>query len=383
MNLSSQTVTIEDLPVGIFELDYNKQLLDANLRFCKLSGRPKSKLLGDQWINTIHPDDKTSCIQAIAKCLKYKSLNKIEFRFKVGKKKDIWIQCHLAPQRNKKKIIGLVFDINDFKQTEAALQKLASFDPLTKLPNRYFFEEILTKCLMRSLRNDNTLALFYLDVDFFKNVNDFFGHGIGDKFLIEVGHRLKENIRVTDYLVRLGGDEFAIILEDISNIHTISFAAKRIINAFKKPFMLDKNEIMSSVSIGISVYPDEKTNEKTIIQHADQALYQAKTCGRACYKYYNKMMQHQLERYMLITEYLHHAISENQFELYYQPKINLETQSLVGMEALLRWHNPVINSSPDEFITIAEETGLMNEIGDWGLGYNHSHQAIQCMVQLY
>ncbi len=357
------------MPVGIFKLNKKKQMLYVNQYFCNISGCSETQLLGEKWLNSIHPNDLLSFINPLEESMEKVTSYQFECRFIDADKKEIWILCHVAPEKTKGTkvdFIGIVTDISELKKTQDALQKLATFDPLTKLPNRYLFEELLAKSLSRAKRNKTTLALLYLDVDFFKNVNDFFGHGIGDDFLKEIGNRLRQSVRTEDFIARLGGDEFAIILEDIVNIRVINIAAQRIIDDFSKPFTIGKNEIISSLSVGISVFPLEGTTAVTIVQHADQALYQAKDSGRNCYKYYNQTMQNQLKRYMLIVEQLRNAILENQFELYYQPKINVQNYALVGMEALLRWNNPVIkNASPAEFITIAEETGLMNKIGDW------------------
>jgi diguanylate cyclase (GGDEF)-like protein/PAS domain S-box-containing protein len=360
-----QKISIHQMPIGIFKINLNKQMTYVNQYFCNISGYSESQLLGDQWLNAIHPEDQQSFIISLEKSREVGIPHKFECRFIDQNKNEIWVLCHLAPE-NAVDYIGIVTDISELKKTQSALQKLASFDPLTKLPNRYLFEELLIKSLARAERHHNTLALLYIDLDFFKKVNDFFGHGIGDDFLKEVGTRLRQSVRSEDFIVRLGGDEFAIILEDTLNFNRISIAAQRLIDDFSKPFFIGGNEIISSLSIGISVYPDEGTNAVTIVQHADQALYQAKQSGRNCYKYYNKTMQRQLDRYMLVVEHLRNAIQENEFELYYQPKIDVEKNALVGMEALLRWNNLHIgNASPAEFISIAEETGLMNKIGDW------------------
>lgn len=364
-----KNISLRNMPVGIFKIDHNKHICYVNQYFCTISRYPKSELIGEKWLSKIHPEDQQSFITPLEKKMEVVYPYKFQFRFIDSNKDEVWVLCQMVLEPGEKTTInhlGIITDISELKQTQAALQKLARYDPLTKLPNRYLFEELLVKSLVRAKRNGNTLALFYIDVDFFKNVNDFLGHHVGDEFLKEIGSRLKKNVRLQDFVARLGGDEFAIILEDIHNITTINMAAHRLIDGFKKPFMIGENEITSTISIGISVFPDEKTTAKTIVQHADQALYQAKQSGRNCYKYYNKIMQQKLERYMLIVENLHIAIEENQFELYYQPKIDAHTHLLVGLEALIRWNTPyVTNPSPAEFITIAEETGLMHKIGDW------------------
>lgn len=362
-----QKISLLNLPVGICKIDHNKKMIYINKYFSKISGYPKEKLLGEHWQNAIHQEDQQTFLLALTESMQAASDYEFEFRF-AHQENDVWVHCHLVPEKNGHAIvdyIGTITNITAFKKSQVALQQLAGFDPLTHLPNRYLFEDILIKSLMRSNRNKTKLALFYIDIDYFKNVNDFYGHGIGDTFLKEVGNRLKHSVRMTDFIVRLGGDEFAIIFEDIRNISAINQCAQQIIDEFQKPFCIGEHEISSTLSIGISVYPDEETNAETIVQHADQALYQAKDSGRNCYKYYNKSMQQQLERYMQIVKYLRIAIIESHFELYYQPKINSLNNSLVGIEALLRWNNPLVNASPSEFIPIAEDAGLVIPIGDW------------------
>jgi len=364
-----QKISILHLPVGIFKIDSSIKMIYVNKRFCKITGYPKEKLLGERWLDVVHQEDLHEFIHILVDSMRVGIAYKFEFRFTHHDKNDIWVLCHVVPEKNSNSVvnyIGTINDITELKKTQADLQKLARFDPLTQLPNRYMFEDLLTKSLIRADRNKNILAIFYIDLDYFKNVNDFFGHTIGDQLLKEVGNRLKRSVRPEDFIIRLGGDEFAIILEDIHNISSISFSAQRIIDDFKQPFIIGEHEITATLSIGISVYPDENTTPETIVQHADQALYQSKKSGRNCYKYYNEMMQQQLERYMLIVKHLRNAIEKNQFELYYQPIIDMKLNSVASMEALLRWNNPLVrDAAPDEFISIAEETGLINQIGTW------------------
>ncbi len=361
-----QKFSVLNLPVGVFKIDRNKRMNYVNKYISQISGYTQEKLLGEHWLDAIHKEDAHTFISALTESLRINGPCKFEFRFLHPEKNDIWVICSIVPEKNDNmNYIGTITDITDLKNTQADFQKLARFDPLTQLPNRYLFEDILLKSLTRAKRNKNTLAIFYIDLDYFKNVNDFFGHGIGDMLLKEVGNRLKKSVRFADLIVRLGGDEFAIILEDTHSISVINQAAERILEDFQKPFIIDEHEIISTLSIGISVYPDEETNTESIVQHADQALYQAKESGRNCYKYYNKSMQQQLERYMLIVKHLRNAIAEDQFELFYQPKIDARTNQLTGIEALLRWNNSLVNASPAEFVTIAEEAGMMVELGDW------------------
>lgn len=362
------SISISRLPAGIFIIDRHKKMIYVNKRFCEISKYPKEQLLGEKWLRVVHKEDLNKFMPALLISMSLRNFHEFEFRF-MHEKSEIWVQCQVVPEKTKSKnhnYIGTISDITDLKNTQAALQALARFDPLTQLPNRYLFDDILKKSLQRSKRNKTTLALFYIDLDYFKNVNDFFGHLIGDALLNEAARRFTKTVRFEDFIARLGGDEFAIIFEDISNMNRISLMADRLIAEFQKPFLIAEHELITTLSIGISVYPDEKTTAPTIIQHADQALYQAKKFGRNRYRYYNKSMQDQLERYMLIVKNLRYAIELNQFEIYYQPKIHVQTRKLEGIESLLRWHCPEVpNCFPAEFIIIAEETGLMKTIGDW------------------
>lgn len=261
---------------------------------------------------------------------------------------------------NKKNISDMI------RNTQDDAVNLATFDLLTQLPNRYLFEVMLTKSLLRSKKNQTMLALFYINIDNFKNVNNSFSYAIGDIFLKKAAERLWNNARQEDVIARLGSDEFSIILEDIQSISKIMFTVQRMIDSFRQPFIIDEKEIISSVSIGVAIYPDEEDSVEHIMQHANNALYQAKDAGGNCYQFYNKAIQPKLERYTLIAKHLRNAIQDNQFELYYQPQVDAPSNSLVGIEALLRWNNPLLqNPEPSEFIPIAEEIGLINRIGAW------------------
>jgi diguanylate cyclase (GGDEF)-like protein/PAS domain S-box-containing protein len=360
------TSFLDELPVGVFKMNMDKEILFVNKYLCDLTNLDPEMLLGTGLLKYIHHNDIEK-LEIFSK-IHHDHISKFRF-FKAGKD-DLWVSCHIVATNDHDSLtpyfLGIVTDISDLKKTQYELEETARIDPLTQLPNRYLFDDILKKCLLQANKKSQTIAVFYVDLDYFKNINDVFGHNAGDSLLKNASQRLREQVGQEDFIVRLGGDEFAIILEDIKNISTISIVAQRLIDSFHIPFYIDNHEIIATLSIGISIYPEEGSTCETIVQHADQALYQAKNSGRNCYKYYNKSMQKKLERYMLIVEQLRVAISNNQFELHYQPQIDALTSRLVGIEALIRWHNPKIgNVSPKEFIIVAEETGLMPHIGAW------------------
>lgn len=250
------------------------------------------------------------------------------------------------------------------KKRPKAIDALAGLDSLTHVPNRYLLQEMLTECLSRAQKNQNTLALLYINIDNFKGVNDAFGYATGDIFLKNVANRLKEYVKEKYAVARVCSDEFSIILENIQDINKIIAMAQYIVDDFKRPFILDEKNIVSTVSVGIIVSDGENSAE-VLMQRASHALKQAKD-SRNCYKFYNKAIPKSLEHYMLIVQHLRDAIQKNQFELYYQPKVNADSKSLVGMEALVRWNNLLLkNPPPNEFIPIAEEIGLINSLGAW------------------
>jgi len=262
--------------------------------------------------------------------------------------------------------ISIVNDISEKKQKESLIHNLAYFDSLTDLPNRMLFQERVVSKIPALKRNSKKMALFFIDMDNFKNINDTFGHLTGDKFLIEVAESIKILLREQDTLARLGGDEFTIILEDAESISDIASVADKIINRFKNPVMIDGREFFTGASIGISIYPDDSQSYEELMRAADTAMYQVKESGKNGYQFYTKSMNEKITQRMLIENDLRNAIGKNELFLEYQPKVNLETNSVYGMEALIRWnHSEIGLIRPDQFIGISEETGQILEIGLW------------------
>lgn len=248
------------------------------------------------------------------------------------------------------------------------LKALAEKDSLTGLSNRYFFDEALKDAIPKAARDNTTLALLFLDLDKFKNINDTLGHKAGDDFLKEVARRLEKPVREGDKLCRLGGDEFAILVHDFSHPDQIRFLVKRILESLSEPAALGDQKIDISVSIGVATYPECGQTPVELMQSADIAMYRAKASGRNQVQYYSKDFHNHIENRVRLEIDLKQCLEKNQFVLFYQPQINSQTLKLEGVEALIRWQHPELGLiAPDDFISVAEEAGLINDIGRWVL----------------
>ncbi|RTE67452.1 EAL domain-containing protein [Amphritea opalescens] len=257
-------------------------------------------------------------------------------------------------------------DITEKKRTEELIWKQANFDPLTNLPNRRMFMERLTHEIRLAARSKTTLALLFLDLDNFKQINDTLGHGVGDQLLIEVAARFTQLIRGSDTVCRLGGDEFTLILPQIDGPAQVKQVGDKILNVLKQPFKLDHQLRYISASIGAALYPQDSQDAEQLINMADQAMYSAKEAGRGRLKLFVPGMQAISLKRTQLTKDLQLAIKREQFQLYYQPVISLEDMSVVKAEALIRWNHPQEGLMfPHQFMQLAEQSGTIQAIGDW------------------
>lgn len=257
-------------------------------------------------------------------------------------------------------------NVSDLKAANQEMETLALFDPLTGLANRRLFEDRLDIALSNLKRHNNSVALLYLDLDKFKQINDTLGHQAGDELLVTVAKRIKSCVREQDTVARLGGDEFTVMLNNLSEIDKIRAIAKSILNALKKPIKLGSNEVIISTSIGISIAPNDSKCSETLMKNADLALYRAKENGRDCYHFFTRELNVRANRLVQIENDLREAIENDQLHLVYQPQINLQTGEVSSIEALLRWTHPEKGPiKPADFLGVAEETGMILDIGYW------------------
>lgn len=264
--------------------------------------------------------------------------------------------------------IGTMMDITQRKQAEEIIRYQAVYDQLTGLPNRILFNERLLASLKEAKKTKKMLAVMFLDLDRFKKINDTLGHAAGDRLLEGFAGRISDTLRSTDTVARWGGDEFTVLLPDINCLEDAVKTAQRIIDNLKPAFKLEGQPFHVSSSIGIALYPDDGEDAETLVKNADAALYRAKEMGRNNYQLYTSKINPQGSQLLTLENRLHEALEQGDFEVFYQPKININTWKIQGMEALLRWKHPQLGLvAPATFIPIAEDNGLIVSIGEWVL----------------
>ncbi|MEL7658642.1 MAG: EAL domain-containing protein, partial [Bacillota bacterium] len=250
--------------------------------------------------------------------------------------------------------------------SEEEIKQLAYHDHLTGLPNLRCFNEQLNHAINLANRTEKMFTIMFLDLDSFKMINDTMGHNIGDKLLKQVAQRLVDTLRKSDVLARIGGDEFIVMLENIKDENEIKTVAEKILGCFTQPFLLNDQEVFVTTSIGIAVYPTDGNDADKLKKNADIAMYKAKQRGKNQYVFCTPGMKTKIIRAMKLTNDLYRALERNEFELYYQPQVNCNTNEIVGLEALIRWNHAELGMVyPGEFIPIAEQNGLIISIGEW------------------
>jgi diguanylate cyclase (GGDEF)-like protein/PAS domain S-box-containing protein len=362
---------VEHSPDTIARYDEDCRRIYVNPSFAEMAG-DETHLLGKKPSEFPGGEESSAYEEKIREVLA--SGNDAEFEL-VWTSEDGQRICsliHLTPERDQSGRIASVLavgrDITELNEYREKIHALAFYDTLTQLPNRVLFNDRMRLMLADAERHAHLAAVMLLDLDRFKEINDTLGHAAGDELLREAGARLMHCVRNYDTVARLGGDEFAILLPQVRAANDLTTIANKMLAAFATPFLLGEKEIFVSTSIGIALYPDDSTAGDDLLKFADSAMYHAKRSGRNNFRFYSKELSASANERLALESDLRKALARGELELHYQPKVSLEDTALAGSEALLRWRHPVRGMvPPDRFIRIAEDSGLIVEIGEWVL----------------
>lgn len=355
---------------AIFITDPKGTIMDVNAAFCEITGYERHEVLGRNprmLKSNLHD-------RSFYKGLWHSLLNEGEWKGEIWDRRKNGEFCPMLLSINAvtdklgqlTHYVAISTDISHQKQTEQELKQLAYYDVLTDLPNRFLFKDRFEHEICLAQRNKARLALFFLDLDHFKNVNDSLGHWAGDSLLKIIATRIQSCLRKTDTVARMGGDEFTIILPGLIGITDATELARKLVDAMTRPVQIKDHMVFVGVSIGIAIFPDDGSDFDTLTKHADTAMYAAKAKGRGLFQYFEAGMNEAAHQRLSLENALRLAIEQEEFQLYYQPKADSALSRITGAEALIRWKRPGFGIvPPDRFIAIAEETALIIPLGKW------------------
>jgi len=372
LKLKMLSSAVEQSGSMVMITDQNAAIEYVNPKVCTVTAYSKNELVGSN-AKIFRPDDLD--MEMISDL--WATINsgnewqgEIQLRKKDGN--SIWVLMSVSSVTNERNQIShfvtVCEDVSQLKEAHLRMEELAYVDSLTGLANRVLFRDRLEQVLKGLARSKTSAALLYLDLDEFKRINDSMGHDVGDALLMKVAESLRQCVRHQDTVARMGGDEFVILLTDIDGMSGASAVARKIMQTMSLPVQLLKNDILITPSIGITLAPADSLNADILLKNADMAMYKAKSSGRNNFQFYTEEMNAKIVDHLTIETDLRQAIENDELYMKYQPKCDIKTKKMVGVEALVRWNHPVKGEmSPDYFIPIAETAGLMVKLGKWVL----------------
>lgn len=357
---------------GIMITDTAPRILDVNPAFSAITGYAREEVIGQspELLRPPRPNEYPPLSAALAEDGLWRG--EVWSRRRNGElyPQQRSVSAVQGPEGRVSHHVTVFSDISQIKEHQRQLEQLAHYDALTHLPNRVLFAKRLQSALEHAEQDDGLLAVCYMDLDGFKPVNDLYGHAAGDRLLVELGHRLRDALRDVDTVARLGGDEFAMLLGDLGSEDDIDQALRRLLELVTQPFHVGAGATVSlSASIGVTLYPHDRSDTDTLLRHADQALYVAKQQGRNRFHLFDFEHDRRTRAHQEILATIEEGLANSEFEMHYQPRVNMRSGQVIGMEALLRWrHGKRGLLSPGAFLPAVEDTPLELKLGDWVLG---------------
>jgi diguanylate cyclase (GGDEF)-like protein/PAS domain S-box-containing protein len=363
---------VEQSGSGIMIADLRGTIEYVNPRFCQINGYGEEELIGRNPRILKSGETDPEVYRGMWATLAMGEEWRGEFK---NRRKDgisYWCMETISPIRDKSgkitHFVAVIEDVSERKFAEATIHRLAFYDPLTELPNRRLLRQSLERAAAWSTRNGMGVALFYVDLDRFKTINDTLGHAAGDALLVAVGRRFRDCVREIDTLARLGGDEFAVVVGNVRSEQDAAAVAEKLVRELRIPVVIDGHELNVTASIGIALYPEDTEDIDTLVKNADTAMYQAKAEGKNTYRFFSRVPGSFSAEGLAIENGLRKAVERGELFLEYQPKMELATGRIYGMEALVRWQHPTLGRIPPvKFIPLAEEIGEIAAIGHWVL----------------
>jgi len=368
MKLAQAASVFENTEEAIIIADSEGKVTSVNSSFTKIYGYELSDIQ-NQNLNVLHSNMQDNIFyQDMWRQIDENGLwrGKILNKTKSGEIIPIWstIKKIVDKHNNTVNYTAIQTDLRELENSQAKADYLAYHDPLTGLYNRVNFEEYLAHALFVAKRNETILAILFIDLDRFKVINDTLGHDIGDDVLKTVAKRLKNTLRESDFISRWGGDEFVVILENLTSASEVALVATNIVEALKEPMDIQSHHLVTTASIGISLYPENATDSQTLIKYADSAMYLAKDMGKNNFRYYTTELSKEIQNKLDIDMALHNALEKNEIYMVFQPQYDLTEQKIISIEALVRWKNPLLGTvPPDKFIPISEDSGIIISLG--------------------